>query len=362
MAKYKKVPVEVSLHLRYLHQDMGITCSELCKRYPAYASRSIYRHSKLPIGCKPFDKRKHNAGRPRKLTFRDIRRIKMTFPRLREHAPSFTSKKVKLEAGIGNDVSNKTVRRCMNNLGYHYCQSRKKGLLSKEDMKVRQKFARKVKKILREDFWMNGISFYLDGVGFAHKYNPKDQAGYTTAMQWRKKSEGIKLSGKGKKEGTGGRVANFIVAISYKKGVICCEQYHGSITGESFAEFIQQNFPKLFEVSINPKGKLFLQDGDPRQNSKKAKDAMDEVGCRLFSIPARSPDINPIENIFHLVRRKLEEDAISSNITRETFDQFSERVKKTFYEFPSVLIDKTIESMNGRMTMIIEGKGQRTKY
>ena len=39
-------------------------------------------------------------------------------------------------------------------------------------------------------------------------------------MAWRKKGEGLALSTKGKKEGTGGRVANFLVAICY--GVVCC--------------------------------------------------------------------------------------------------------------------------------------------
>ena len=30
--KYKQIPIEVSIHLRYLHQDKGLTVPELSKR------------------------------------------------------------------------------------------------------------------------------------------------------------------------------------------------------------------------------------------------------------------------------------------------------------------------------------------
>ena len=36
---------------------------------------------------------------------------------------------------------------------------------------------------------------------------------------------------------------------------------------------------------------------------------MEKVGCRLFKIPARSPVLNPMENVFHLICKKLREDA-----------------------------------------------------
>ena len=62
---------------------------------------------------------------------------------------------------------------------------------------------------------------------------------------------------------------------------------------------------------------LFLQDGDPTQNSRKPKKAFDDVGCRMFSIPARSPDINPIENMFNNVHKILREDAIEHHIEHD---------------------------------------------
>jgi len=106
----------------------------------------------------------------------------------------------------------------------------------------------------------------------------------------------------------------------------------------------------------------FLQDGDPSQNSALAREAMDVVGCRLFKILARSHDLNPIENAFHNIRKKILEDGIDKRIEKETYDQFCSRVHKTILEYSSATIDRTIDSMPKRVDMIIKNKGLRTKY
>ena len=219
---------------------------------------------------------------------------------------------------------------------------------------MRERFAKKVLKKVKDEFWTEGISFYFDGVGFVHKTNPHNEGRCSGARNWRKASEGLVYTSKGKKEGSGGRTANFFVAIAFDRGVICCEQYHATLTGHMFAEFFTDHFSSVFKNSANPRGKLFLQDGDPRQCSKVARQAMDHLGCRMFSIPPRSPDINPIENIFHLVRKQLRDDALRNKITKESFAAFSERIKRTMENFPVETINKTINSMRKRMELIIK--------
>ena len=99
---------------------------------------------------------------------------------------------------------------------------------------------------------------------------------------------------------------------------------------ESFPKIVKKDFPKAFKDSINPKNKLFLQDSDPLQNSKKANRAFDVIGCKEFTIPARSPGVNPIKNIFNGIREKLTQDAITHQIKRENFEEFSACAKRTF--------------------------------
>ena len=63
--------------------------------------------------------------------------------------------------------------------------------------------------------------------------------------------------------------------------------------------------------------------------------------------------MNPIENICYIIREKLTEDAITHQIKRKNFEEFSVRVKETFAEFPVEEMDKTIDSMQKRMKLII---------
>ena len=113
-----------------------------------------------------------------------------------------------------------------------------------------------------------------------------------------------------------------MVGISYDKGIILCKQYFGCINGEKISRFISDNFIATFQKSLNPANRMFLQDGDPSQNSKLAKQALKSIGATKFDIPPRSPDLNPIENVFNYVKQQLHIQALQQNITFENFQQF----------------------------------------
>ena len=87
----------------------------------------------------------------------------------------------------------------------------------------------------------------------------------------------------------------------------------------------------------------FLQDDDPIQNSVVGQKAIGNIGALLFRILARSPDLNPIENIFKIVSAKLKRDALRKQITHETFKQFSRRVEKSLRNINPKTLDLTIE-------------------
>lgn len=365
MVNYKKIPLQVSVHLKYLYHDKGLRGKDLLRAYPMYSRASVYRHAASAIeNDVEEDKRKQNKGRPVKLSERDRRAILRQITILRETVGNFTVKRLRTDAGIATHISDETVRRVLRKQGIRYLHSRKKGLLTKKDLAARLKFARKVNRLLTDEFWKKGIAFYLDGVSFYHKYNPHGEARSSRNMAWRKRSEGLHptCTAKGSHVGAGGRVAHFMVAICFDKGVILCQQYDGRINGEMFAEFISEHFNETFEKSVNPRGRLFLQDGDPSQNSKKAMEALRKVRARKFSIPPRSPDLNPIENVFNYVKSELRLQALNRNITRETFDQFSLRIKETFLNLSVSYINKTIASMDERISAVIKGKGKRSKY
>ena len=285
--KLHAVPLTVSIHWRHLHQDMKRTCTEIAamEGYGKFSKATICRHMKKTFIDTIEDGRKQNKGRPPKLTSRDKRNILRHAEVLRTEYGFFNIGRLKKVAGISEEIHDETIRRCLKQAGLKYCHSRKKGVLMRKDLNCRLAFARKVLRLLDPSIWTEGIAFYLDGSGFTHKFKPFDQARTPTTMTWRRASDGLNFdrTAKGSHEGTGGKVEHFIAAIAYGKGVILAEQYEGNINGQMFADFVRKEFPNLFERSNNAKGKLFLQDGDPSQNSKKANVAIREVGAKNFT-------------------------------------------------------------------------------
>ena len=153
-----------------------------------------------------------------------------------------------------------------------------------------------------------------------------------------------------------------IVAVSYGKGVIYCEQYE-KLDGNYYhnAGFTRRNFQNMFQKS-GKYSKLLVQDNCPILNCAKARKALREVGGELFPIPKRSGDLNPIENFFNVAKEDLQTQAIRLNLTYESFEDFARRVKSTLYSMPTEIIDKTIASMSKRLDLITKNRGRRTKY
>ena len=165
---------------------------------------------------------------------------------------------------------------------------------------------------------------------------------------------------RGSKEGV--RQARFIVAVAYKKGVILCEQYFGRLSGGTMVDIAREHFPSMFERSANPRAKRFLQDGCLIPNSAAAKRVYNEIGAFVFCIPPRSPNLNPIENVFHLVNMEIRKNTIKRNITEQTFTSFSQRVKSLIQRIPKRTINCVIDSMNKWIKMVLRAKGNRIKY
>ena len=230
-----------------------------------------------------------------------------------------------------------------------------------KDMRNRVKFAKKMQREYSADVWTKQIRFYLDSVAFAYKRNPLDQGKAPEARIWRKKSEGLEIRcvAKGRKEGTGGKVVKFIVAISYDKGVICCEPYE-RMCGHFFATFIKMNFTRLFTKADKGTNRLWIQDGDPPQNSEMARSAMRSANSTL--IKSQSPDLNCIENLFPIVRRILKKQALERGIKRESFNQFKAHAKAAILSIPVRTINHIIGSIHKRMSLVITNKGRRLNY
>ena len=230
-------------------------------------------------------------------------------------------------------MSNSTFRRGLHKAGYKWGNTRRKGKVLKSDLKARITFCKKIMaRNLGIEFWQNGIAMYVDGVGFEYKSNPYDHAKSLGAREWRKIKEGLSVNctAKGNKEGK--TYVRFMVGISHSAGVVMCEPLTERMSGEYYAELIKNTFG-IAMVKSGKSSRRMLQDGCPSQNSKKTQNEMDRANIKLFKIPARSPDLNPIENLFNQVRRSIKQDSLRQMMNRESKKEFTQRVKKLIDEY-----------------------------
>ena len=349
----------------FLRRESGMSFPKIAEKCNISIS-SAERICKENISPRKKPGQKRKSGRPRKISIRMKRLLKRNLLKLRREGVAVTVKRLVAYSGLSlQTASIRSYSRCLNEMGFWFLQSRKKGLLKESDKKERLQCSRKMERFERDNprFWNDEVAFYLDGVSFVYKNNPMSAAMTPKARDWRKKSEGLQITSKGSKDLAGGKRLHVMVAIAYGKGVILNEPYD-KMNGIFFADFIRQHFNLCFGRA-GPKrdGKrVFIMDNDPSQVSKLAMNALREIECELSKIPSRSPDLNPCESIFHIVKGSLDNEAIERNINKESFDDFQTRVLRTLDEIDTAVIDKTIESMPTRIKLIIEGKGCRTKY
>ncbi len=101
---------------------------------------------------------------------------------------------------------------------------------------------------------------------------------------------------------------------------------------------------------------IFQQDLAPAHTAKGTKSWFNDHGVTVLDWPANSPDLNPIENLWGIVKRKMR-DTRPNNA-----DELKATVKETWASIPPQQCHKLIISMPRRIEAVIKAKGAPTKY
>ncbi len=101
---------------------------------------------------------------------------------------------------------------------------------------------------------------------------------------------------------------------------------------------------------------IFQQDLAPAHTAKGTKSWFNDHQNHVLDWPANSPDLNPIENLWGIVKRKMR-DTRPNNA-----DDLKATVKETWASIPPQQCHKLITSMPRRIEAVIKVKGAPTKY
>ena len=101
---------------------------------------------------------------------------------------------------------------------------------------------------------------------------------------------------------------------------------------------------------------IFMQDNAPCHRAQYVTDWFEEQQVSVMSWPAQSPDLNPIENLWDHMERKLRD------MPCTTKEGLWENLQHIWSSIPSDTIQNLVQSMPKRVEAVIEAHGGHTKY
>ncbi len=101
---------------------------------------------------------------------------------------------------------------------------------------------------------------------------------------------------------------------------------------------------------------VLQHDNDPKHTSKKTTALLKKLRVKVMDWPSMSPDLNPIEHLWGILKQKVEEHKVSNN--HQLCDVVMEELKRT----PVATCEALVNSMPKRAKAVLENNGGHTKY
>lgn len=283
------------------------------------------------------------GGRPRQLSDADARLME----REMRKDSSITPKQA--ADALNKNVSEWTARRALHRIGLLSAVKKKKPALSAKNVKARLAFCKKHVNWSVEDWrrviWSDEVKinrFQSDGISY----------------YWRRPKETIQRHHvKQTVKHGGGSLMVWGCFTWHNIGPIV--KISGIMKKEDYLDILKSNLPDFVQSSpYSEEQVIFQQDGDPKHTAKIVKEWFSQQTFKLMEWPAQSPDLNPIENLWSILKKRLGK----YKRAPENMDELWRRVQFEWGQIPDNFIQNLVESMPKRMKGVIKNKGLWTKY
>jgi len=131
------------------------------------------------------------------------------------------------------------------------------------------------------------------------------------------------------------------------------------MTGSVYTEILERHM--LPSTSwLLPRGCtdfVLQQDNDPKHTSRRAHRWLEAKHVAILAWPAQSPDLNPIEHLWAIVKQRVCEGPPLGMV-----EELWERLEQTWWAIEPDLCRRLVESMPARIEAIIMAHGGSTRY
>lgn len=281
-------------------------------------------------------------GRPGKMTPRAARSL---IRKVKNH-PEVSAAALAQSLADGGlvTVSAQTVRRTLHKHNMHGRRPRRKPLLQARHKTARLSFAK--------DHVMKAVSFW-DKILWSDETKINLFGSDGKQYVWRHPNEEYEDKNlvPTVKHGGGSLMAWGCMS---SKGVGTLYFIDGIMKAADYCAILEQHMlPSLSQLG---RGAWFQHDNDPKHAAKLTTDFLQRKRVKVLQWPSMSPDLNPIEHLWGVLKRKVEERQ------PKNLQQLKEVVLEEWKGIDSEVCRNLVHSMPRRVAAVVENRGGHTKY